>query len=234
MATQIHITADSDCWTGASTTALLAARAAADAVVVCGLPDDLTARFGRSGVRVVRCKCGGLFGALNLSRALRRIPGEAFTVYLHSPRTLPVVERALQLVGRREPMELAPEVPDVLFPPVEVKRPEPGAEPLLMWLGNITESCSLGALIERLGQLADRPWRLRVVGQGKAAVAVPLLNRCKTLRIDGRIEWVGFSDDPFACMNGVSLAVAPAGSVAAREFASASIPVVSNPSELQL
>lgn len=232
MTTQIHITADSECWTGASTTALHAARAAVDAVVVSGLPDELLERYRRAGVKAERCKVGGMFGALNLSRVLRRISGEAFRVYVHSPSARPAVESALRLVGRPEPMELADGLPDILFPPVEVSRPAPGAEPMIMWLGNITPACSLPALVERLGALADRRWRLRVVGNGKARVAVPVLNRCKALGINDRIEWVGYSADPYEQMHGVSFGVAAAGSVAAREFAAASVPVVSEISRL--
>lgn len=230
--TEIHITADTEFWTGASTRALQLARIAGDAWVVCGLTSEMRERYAKAGIKTEFCKVGGWLGALNLSRALRRIPGEAFKIYVHSPELRPTVESALQLVGRREPMELIGEMPEIPFPAVDIERGNQDGEPLYMWLGNIKAGCTLGAVIERLGQLRERPWRLRVVGQGKAADAVPLLKRAKALDINDRIEWVGYSQNPYAEMAGVTAGLVGEESTAAREFRAAGIPVISNLEEL--
>lgn len=231
MTTFVHITADRDFWTGASTTALLAAQSEVDSLVVSALPDAMLERFRACGVKTVRCKVDGMFGALNLSRVLRNVEGTNVKVILHSPSAQPIVEKSLQLVGQSQRFELVVGC-DVQFPKVEVEPPAVDAEPLLMWLGNITASCGLLDLIEYLGTRTERNWRLRVVGQGKAKDVVPILNRCKALGINDRIEWSGYSDCPYKQMNGVSIGIARAGSVAAREFAAASISVVNNVNEL--
>ncbi len=234
--TEIHITADMDTWTGSSTCALNCASAVADAVVVCGFSEArFISRFEKAGLTVYRCNTGGVFGALNLSRVLRHIPGNEFVVILHSVDSRTTVESALKLVGRPEPITLI-ETPQVPFPSVEVNHPAGDSDPLLMWLGNITPDCGLESLIERLASMAGKPWRLRVVGDGKAKVVTPILRRCRKFDIDKRIEWAGYSSDPYAQMSGVSLGVVTNGadSVVAREFAAASIPIITNLSDLQL
>lgn len=225
MITEIHIAADSECWRGASTRALHAAKAADDAVVVTAGDADMAVRFEREGLRTLRCSMRGWFAALSLSRVLRNVPGSQFAIYVHSPEVVATVERALKLVGRREPMTLHPDAPRVEFPRVEVEHPAPGAEPLLMWLGNITAHCGLAEVIEDLGRAKDKPWRLRVVGQGRGRVVSPILRRCKALGIAHRIEWAGYSPNPYDRMHGVTAGIAREGSTAAREFAAASIPV---------
>jgi len=231
--TEIHITADTDVWTGASTTALLAAMAAADGVVISAGSGSVVSRLEKGGVRVVQCPMGGIFGPLNLSRALRHVSGNSFEIYVHSPAVVPAVESALKLVGRKESMTLMPGRPMPAFPAVEVEHPAPGGEPLLMWLGNITDGCGLGKVVEELGENADKPWRLRVVGQGKASVVSPILKRTKALGIADRIEWAGHADNPYEHMNGVTAAiVADKASVVAHEFAAASVPVYTKLSEI--
>lgn len=231
--TQIHITADTDVWTGASTTAQLCAKMAEQAVVISAGSDEVVRRLERGGATVVRCPMGGLLASLSLSRALRHIDGSSFEIYVHSPGAERVVSGALKLVGRSEPMTIHTARPMHVFPPVEVNHPAPGGEPLIMWLGNITEKCGLPELIEELGGNADRPWRLRVVGQGKARVVSPILNRARSLRINDRIEWAGYSENPYGLMDGVSAAiVADRASVVAREFAAASVPVFTKLSDI--
>lgn len=234
---RVHITADSECWTGDSTLALHAAKCSGpDSVVITAGNADMVRRIEAAGVTAVRCPMGGMFASLNLSRALRRLQGDEFRVYVHSQKVKSAVESALKLVGRREPMSLGE--PDVVtsLPAVEVERPAEGAEPLLMWLGNITADCGLRELIEELGRQASKSWRLRVVGQGKAKVVSPVLKRTKALGIADRIEWTGYSSNPYEQMRGVSVGIVtnPKGleSVAAMEFAAASVPVITNLSEL--
>lgn len=230
---RIHLTADTDTWTGASTTALLCARADADAIIFSSGNDNIISRLEKGGAQVVRVPLGGWFASLNLSRALRHVKGDGFEIYVHSPSVRKAVEGALKLVGRKEPVRLMDECPVPDFPAVDVAAPEKGGEPLLMWLGNITAGCGLKELIEELGRNADKPWRLRVVGQGPAKVVSPILQRSRALAIDRRIEWVGYSLDPYAQMHGVSFGiVADLGSVVAREFAAARIPVITNLSEI--
>lgn len=233
----VHITADSDFWTGASTRALLAARAhGADAVVITGGDADMAARIEAAGVKAVRCPMNGIFASLNLSRALRRIEGDEFRVCVYSPSVLPKVEGALRLVGRKEPMTLVNPAPQPEFPPVSVEHPAEGSEPLIMWLGNITPDCGLAELIEELAARSAAPWRLRVVGQGKGRVVSPILRRCRALGIADRIEWVGYSVNPYEQMNGVSAGIItaprPEESTAALEFAAASIPVITKLSQI--
>lgn len=232
MITEVHITADADCWTGHSTRALAAAKAAGDAVVITAGDADMARRIEAAGVRAVRCSMSGLFASLSLSRVLRNVPGAEFVIYVHSPKALPLVEKTLPLVGRKEPMTLCKAAPEVAFPAVEITHPAPDAEPLLMWLGNITAGCGLAEIIEDLGRRHDRPWRLRVVGQGKGRVVSPLLRRAKALGIARRIEWLGYSANPYDEMSGVTAAIARPGSTAAREFAAASVPVYSSISEI--
>lgn len=234
--TEIHITTDTDMWTGSSTCALNCASAAVDAVVVCGFSDArFTDRFEKAGLTAYKCNMGGMFGALNLSRVLRHIPGNEFVIILHSLDGLKMVESALKLVGRPEPMTLV-DSPCVPFPSVDVEHPANDAEPLLMWLGNITADCGLDSLIESLASMTGKPWRLRVVGEGKAKVVTPILRRCRKLGVDKRIEWGGYSPNPYEQMNGVSLGVVTNGadSIVAREFAAASIPIITNLSDLRL
>lgn len=225
MVTEIHITADSECWTGASTRALAAARQSAHAVVLTAGDAHMAMRFEREGVCARRCAMSGLFASLSLSRVLRNVPGREFAVYVHSPQVLSTVEKALRLVGRKEPMTLASHIPEPTLPKVEVEHPAPDAEPLFMWLGNIKAECGLAQIIEDLGKNKETPWRLRVVGQGRGRVVAPLLRRCKALGIAHRIEWVGYSANPYDEMNGVTAGIARPGSIAALEFAAASIPV---------
>ena len=230
---RIHLTADTDTWTGASTTALLCARADADAIVFSAGCDAIVQRLEKGGAEVVRVPFGGWFAALNLSRALRHVAGDSFEIYVHSPSARKAAEGALKLVGRKEPVRLMDERPMPDFPAVAVAAPAAGEEPLLMWLGNITAGCGLKELIEQLGSRADRPWRLRVVGQGPAKIVSPILQRSRALGIDRRIEWVGYSANPYEQMNGVSHGiVADPQSVVAREFAAAGIPVITNISEI--
>ncbi len=235
--TEVHITADSDCWTGASTLALHAARRGGDGAVVVTAGDAaMASRIEAAGVKAVRCPMGGMFGALNLSRALRSIAGNSFRVVVHSPQVMKTVENALKIVGRKEPMTLCQPDPAAELPAVEVERPAPGAAPLLMWLGNITADCGLHNLIEYLSTRRDEAWSLRVVGQGKARIVSPLLKRVKALGIADRIDWAGYSANPYGLMNGVSAGIvtSPSGlnSVVAREFRAASIPVITNFSEI--
>lgn len=235
--TDVHITADSDCWTGDSTLALHAARRSGPGAVIITAGDAaIVRRIEAAGVTALRCPMGRLFGSLNLSRVLRRLHGDSFRVFVHSPRILPMTEGALKLVGRPEPMTLC-ETPDVdALPPVEVQRPGPDAEPLLMWLGNITPDCGLRELIEELAKSADKPWRLRVVGEGAARVASPILKRTRALDIADRIEWIGYSSNPYEHMSGVSAGIVTNSkglrSVAAMEFRAASVPVFTNLSEV--
>lgn len=227
--TQIHITADKDVWTGASTTALLCARQAPEAVVVSAGNDEVLQRLRNGGVTVIPCPMSGPFASLNLSRALRHIEGTEFTVYVHSPEKIKAVESAIKLTGRREPMTLLPRVMPQ-FPTVEVAQP---TDCLIMWLGNITEGCGLRELIDDLGRNADKQWRLRVVGQGKASVVTPIIKRTKALEIANRIEWVGYSDNPYRHMAGVSAAIVnDPDSVVAHEFAAAAIPVFTKLSDI--
>lgn len=231
--TRVHVTADTNVWTGASTTALLCALAEPGSIFLTAGNADLRSRAERSGVSPVACPMSGWFASLNVSRVLRHLPGSEFEIFLHSPEARKAFEGALRLVGRPEPMRIAAERPWPEFPPVEVSRPEPGAEPLLMWLGNITPASNLRQVIEELGARADRPWRLRVVGQGEAKTVSPILKRTKALGIADRIEWIGLSLNPYEQMNGVSAGiVADKNSVAAREFAAAGIPIVTNLSEI--
>lgn len=230
--TEIHITADKDTWTGASTTAALCA-AASNGVVITAGDDDILHRLHKSGITTVSCPMGGWFASLNLSRALRHIDGTEFHVYVHSPEVFKTVESAIKLVGSKEPFTLHTHRPMPEFPQVKVAGAADGAEPLLMWLGNITESCGLHELIEELGKMADKTWRLRVVGQGKARVASPLLKRTRALGIADRIEWIGYSDNPYKHMDGVTAGIVKnTDSVVAREFAAASIPVYTKLSEI--
>lgn len=230
--TNIHLSADSDVWTGDSTRALIAARSCPDSVVICGISDaGLLRRF--EPMRVIPCRVDSIFGALNLSRVLRRIPGSRFQLHLHSPAVLSKVTSALELVGRAEPIELI-QTPVVDFPSVEVRHPAENAAPLLMWLGNITPTSGLAELIDFLGTQTHRQWRLRVVGQGKAKVVSPILKKCRKLEIHNRIEWVGYSANPYEQMNDVSIGIALNSPTVAREFAAASIPTVTSLSDLSL
>lgn len=231
--TELHLTADTDTWTGASTTALLAARAAVRGVVVSAGSSDVIDRLRKGGVEVVSCPMSGFLASLNLSRVLRHIDGDEFQLFIHSPKLTETVSGALRLVGRKERMTLMPGRPMPEFPRVDVEHPAADAEPLIMWLGNITPDSGLKDLIEQLGARADRPWRLRVVGQGKGRVVAPILNRAKALGINERIEWAGYSSNPYKQMNGVSAAIVKdMESVVAREFAAASVPTYTNLSDI--
>lgn len=231
--TRVHVTADTNVWSGASTTALLAAKADAGSILLSAGNADLRRRMEQAGVVALACPMSGWFAALNISRVLRHLPGSEFEIYLHSPQVRHAFESALRLVGRSEPMRLMPDRPMPEFPSVEVSHPAPGSEPLLMWLGNITAGCNLRQVIEELGARADRPWRLRVVGQGEAKIVSPILKRTKALAIADRIEWVGLSLNPYEQMNGVSVGiVADKESIVAREFAAARIPIITNLSEI--
>lgn len=225
--TEIHISADKDIWTGACTTALLGAQQAVDGIVISSGNEDIVQRFRNGHVKVCNCSMGGWFAALNLSRVLRHIPGSEFDVYVHSLDKFNVVEAALKLVGRDEPFHLhRRKIPS--FPAVEINKGD-----TIIWLGNITKNCGLRELVEELGQNADKPWQLRVIGQGKAQIVSPILKRTKALGLANRIEWVGYSDDPYKHMNGAKAAiVTSADSIVAQEFAAASIPVYTKLSEL--
>lgn len=231
--TEIHITADSECWTGASTLAVLAAKQAKRAVVITAGNNDMVRRIESANICAIQCSMGKAFGALNLSRALRHVEGDEFQVYVHSPGARKLVENALKLVGRAEPINLMEENPEPKFPTVEVEAPKQGEAPLLMWLGNITADCGLLDLINELGGQINKAWRLRVVGQGKAKIVGPILNRAKTLGINNRIEWIGYSQNPYEQMNGVSAGmVKNQHCIAAHEFAAASIPTYTNLSDI--
>lgn len=218
--TEIHITADKEVWTGASTIALLCAQQATNGVVISAGDEDIIQRFRRNGLEPVRCPMSGLLASLHLSRALRHIAGDAFEVYIHSSEIIKSVESAVKLVGRKEPIKLKNRKMPV-FPQHEVIR----GDNLIMWLGNITDDCGLKELIEDFAKLTESKWRLRVVGQGKATIVTPILKRAKALDIFDRIEWIGYSENPYEHMNGVAAAIVKdKDSIAAREFSAASIP----------
>lgn len=231
MLTEIHITADRDTWTGASTLALHCARRAADAVVITAGGTDHLRRFERGGVKALQSKLSGMFASLSLSRVLRHVPGTEFAVVLHSPEIEHTVTQAISLTQRPEPMRIVPAPVVEHFPPVEVTKGPADGVPLYMWHGNITAHCGLAEIIEKLGQRRDEPWRLRVVGQGQARVVSPLLKRCRALGIADRIEWIGWADDVYAHMNGVTHGIARPGSIAAMELRAASIEVI-NPDSI--
>lgn len=227
--TEIHISADKHTWTGASTTAMLCALQAEHGVVISAGDDDITRRMTKSGAEVACCPMGGFLASVNLSRALRHIPGKEFEVYLHSPEKQHVVDSAMKLVGRTEPMKMQ-ERKLPYFPPIKVAPP---TDCTIMWLGNITDNCGLREIIEELGTKADKQWRLRVVGQGQAKIVSPILKRTKALGIADRIEWIGYSENPYEHMNGVKAAIVKSTeSVAAHEFAAASIPVYTQLSDI--
>ena len=230
--TEVHITADTECWTGSSTIALLAAQNANNAVIITAGGTIITNRIAASGIPFVKCKMNGIFGTLNLSRALRHIPGTEFNIYVHSPHLKNMVESALKLVGRNEPMTLISQNPNFELPTVKVQAGNSDT-PLLMWLGNITEDCGLNDVIEQFGKLVDKQWKLRIVGQGKAKVVSPILKRTKALGISERIEWIGYSPNPYEQMDGVTAAIVKdINSIVAREFAAANIPTYTNLSEM--
>ena len=129
--TEIHITADSDCWTGASTLALLSAKQAQRAIVITAGNNDMVRRIEAADICAIQCPMGKAFGALNLSRVLRRIEGDEFNVYVHSPNVRILVENALKLVGRAEPINFIAKNPDPEFPKVEVEQPGEEKTPLL-------------------------------------------------------------------------------------------------------
>lgn len=230
--TSVHITADRHFWTGDSTLALLSALQSADSVVVSNGDGDLRRRFEEHHLHVEPCGMSGPFAPLNLARAMRRLPPGPLKINVHSPRVADKVKRALQLLGRPDPVELVTSPPRPDFPVHKPQPPSADSEPLFMWLGNITDTCGLGPLLELMATHAHRKWRLRIVGHGKGRTVGPLLRRVKALDIDSRIEWTGYQSDPYKCMDGVTAGIVtgPQGlnSVAANEFAAASLHILTH------
>ncbi|WP_133254277.1 glycosyltransferase [Phenylobacterium deserti] len=69
------------------------------------------------------------------------------------------------------------------------------AEPaMLLAVGRLTEQKNFELLLRAAAQLGDRPWRLKVLGQGARLASLQAL--AKTLGIADRVEFVGYVSDP--------------------------------------
>lgn len=230
MPTQVHICANRS-WGGAESRALACALAAPEgrAVVVCCDRKPLLDRISRAGVTAMPARFTGLFAGINLSRVLRHLPQGPCHIFIHSPEATSAIASALPLTGRND-LKLSAEAPQPELPPHPVDPPAKGEAPLMMWLGRITADCGLPALIEALGRLTDKPWRLRIVGEGESRTVMPMVHRTRALGINDRIEWTGYTDCVYTPMNGVGLGIITRPDVdkhmAAKEFAAAGIPVV--------
>ncbi len=227
MATVIHICADRD-WGGAETRALICARSSSG-IVICTDTPRVVRRMEASGVEVLRCSFSGVFASVSLSRVLRHLPAGECQLMVHSPAVRRLVAEAVKLAGRKDVI-LLPEVADPVIPAREVALAAPGDELLLLWIGRITPDCGLVSLIEALGRLPERQWRLRVVGEGEAGTVMPIVKRGRSLDIASRIEWIGYVDDIYQQMQGATLGVItrrePLARTVYREFAAASLPVI--------
>ena len=227
MATVIHICADKD-WGGAETRALLGARCSSG-IVICADSSRVARRMEASGVETLRCSFSGMFASISLSRILRHLPVGECRIMVHSPGVCRLVAEAVKLAGRKD-LCLLPEVEVPAIPPQDVTLSATGTEPLLLWIGRITPDCGLMSLIEVLGRLSERQWRLRVIGEGEAGTVMPVVKRARSLDIASRIEWVGYVDDIYPQMQGTTGGIVtreePTSRTVYREFAAASVPVI--------
>lgn len=227
---EVHITADRHFWTGASTLAALGASAAKRAVVVSAGDDDIRRRFLSRQLTVEPCGMRGPFASLNLARAMRRLPPSPLKIFIHSPSVADKVARALELLGRQEPVTLAPAGDWPEFPRHTPRGADPSMPPTFLWVGNITDDCGLLPLLELMATHLERPWRLRVVGHGKGRTVGPILRRTRALGIAGRIDWRGYQTDPYGEMDDITAAILthPRGpeSVVAHEYNAASLKIL--------
>ncbi len=231
MAGSIHICGNQR-WRGAETRALLLARDSSErSVVITAAGSDAVRRFAAAGVEAYAARLSGMFASINLSRLLRHAPEECRHIYVHSINVKDMVVKAVGMSGRKD-LVVCADIPEPCYSPSSsaLTGPEPGGEPILVWIGSINSECGLDRLIETLGRLTHLPWRLRIVGEGESREVMPLVRRARALQMDGRIEWIGYVHDVYSAMNGASYGIVcrddPGSSTVYKEFAAASFPVV--------
>ncbi len=225
----VHICGNKS-WGGAETRARLSALMSEFPLVICEDSAAIVNRMSAGGIKVMPCRMSGMFASVNLSRLLRHLPEGECVIHIHSHELGELVESALRLSGRKD-LLISPDIFEPAFPPVVRECQGPDEVPTMLWIGRITPDCGLLALIDALGRIdPSREWRLRIVGEGNAKIVMPIVNRARSFGISGRIDWVGYVDDVYSKMDGVSFAVItrpqPMATTVGREYIAASVPVV--------
>lgn len=79
----------------------------------------------------------------------------------------------------------------------------------LLYTGRISPEKGVDCLIDAVAALPDVPLHLTVAGRGDATVVQPLMERCRHLGIDSRVDWPGHVDDVYALMADADVGVIP-------------------------
>lgn len=78
--------------------------------------------------------------------------------------------------------------------PAEAPADSDGAGAAVLWRGAIAPERGLDTLLDAMGLLlGDLPWRLCIMGEGKAQHVGPLKQQAQRLGIAGRTHWLGYS-----------------------------------------
>lgn len=219
--TEIHICSDK-VWRGAETRAMLCALAAESAMVVCADSKQVRSRFDAAGIKLMTCSLSGAFAPLSLSRVLRHLPDGECSVFVHSPETIPVAEKALKIAGRSD-LRLIRNAPKPSYPSPKIEK---GPENAFVWVGRITPNSGLDRLIEAFARYEAPDKSLKIIGQGDARDVMPMVNRTRALSIADKVQWTGYLPDIYPELNGIGRAVVTSGSTATAEFTAVGLPII--------
>ena len=116
--------------------------------------------------------------------------------------------------------------------------PEPAPKPSsdivnVLYIGRISPEKGVHIIIEAMAKLTDMPVRLTVGGVGTAKTVLPLIEKCRRLGIDDRVEWPGHIDDIYTAVSAADIGVLPTTvpesfGLAVLEFMSQGVPPISS------
>ncbi len=103
----------------------------------------------------------------------------------------------------------------------------------VLYLGRISPEKGIDVLIEAMAKLADMPVRLTIGGVGTAKTVLPLMEKCRRLGIEERVEWPGHIDDVYTAISAADIGVLPTTvpesfGLAVLEFMSQGAPPISS------
>ncbi|MDE6716891.1 MAG: glycosyltransferase family 4 protein, partial [Muribaculaceae bacterium] len=81
--------------------------------------------------------------------------------------------------------------------------------PVILYCGRIDPEKGIELLMEALGELRQRDWKLRIVGTGNPVYTASLRRRAEQAGISDRIEWAGFRENVYEEIRKADICVAP-------------------------
>ena len=103
----------------------------------------------------------------------------------------------------------------------------------LLYAGRIAPEKGIDVLIDALATLGDLPLRLTVAGVGNAKTVMPLMEKCRRLGLEERVDWAGHVDDIYTAISDADIGVLPTTvpesfGLAVLEFMSQGVPPIAS------